>query len=116
MVGHFFTILHFCLNKFFYIRDIHKRFVSNPFQQCCGSKAFWHGSGSLFSLKGTVSRDFFAPVFFLNQLILVLLEMSKGRFDFKQIFTVVVLLKQLPGTLETGELPKISWARKLFQT
>jgi len=31
-------------------------------------------------LKGTVSRDFFAPGFFINLFILVSLEMSMGRF------------------------------------
>ena len=33
-------------------------------------------------LKGTVSRDFLHLVFFINQFILVPLEMSLGRFDF----------------------------------
>ena len=33
-------------------------------------------------LKGAFSRDFFAPVFFLNQLILVPLEMSQGCLNF----------------------------------
>ena len=34
------------------------------------------------TVKGTVSRDIFCSGFFLNQLILVLLEMSWGCFDF----------------------------------
>ena len=33
-------------------------------------------------LKGTISRDFLYPVFFINQFILVPLEMSMGRFIF----------------------------------
>ena len=32
-------------------------------------------------IKGTVSQDF-VPGFFIKQLLLVLLEMSKGRFKF----------------------------------
>ena len=37
---------------------------------------------SKIDLKGTVSRDFFALVFFLNLFILVLLEMPLGRLEF----------------------------------
>ena len=60
----------------------------------------------LIYLKGTVSRDFLYPVFFINQFILVPLEMSMGRFIFFLIFhRVIALLKRLPGTLETGESP-----------
>ena len=36
--------------------------------------------------KGTVSRDFLYPVFFINQFILVPLEMSMGRFIFFGFF------------------------------
>ena len=42
---------------------------------------------SFFWFKGTVSRDFLYPVFFTNQLLLVPLEMSKGRLYFFCFFT-----------------------------
>ena len=57
----------------------------------------------IFMLKVTVSRDFLHPVFFINQFILVPLEMSMGRFIFLLFHRVIALLKRLPGTLETGE-------------
>ena len=53
--------------------------------------------------KGTVSRDFLYPVYFINQFILVPLEMARGCFIFVCFFIVNALLKGLPGTLKTGE-------------
>ena len=44
--------------------------------------------------KGTVSRDFLHPVFFIIQIILVPLEMSMGRLIFFCFFhRVIALLK-----------------------
>ena len=53
-------------------------------------------------LKGQ-SRKIFCTRFFINQFILVPLEMSMGRFIFFIFYRVIALLKWLPGTLETGE-------------
>ena len=47
--------------------------------------------------KGTVSRDFLYPVFFINQFILVPLEMSMDRFYFLLLFhRVIALFKTTP--------------------
>ena len=55
-------------------------------------------------LKGQSHEIFCTRFFFINQFILVPLEMSMGRFYFFLLFhRVITLLKQLPGTLETGE-------------
>jgi len=51
-----------------------------------------------YQVSKTVSRDFLHPIFFINQFILVPLEMSMGRFIFFLLFhRVNALLKRLPG-------------------
>ena len=56
-------------------------------------------------LKGQ-SHKIFCTWFFINQFILVPLEMSMDRFIFMLFHRVIALLKRFPGTFDTGEYPK----------
>ena len=53
-------------------------------------------------LKGTVSRDFLHQVFFINQFILVPLEMSMGCFIFLLFHRVIALLTHSPVLWKPG--------------
>jgi len=60
------------------------------------------------SFKGTVSRDFLFSVFSPKQLLLFLLEMSYGRFDFFAYWLSYKHFKMTPRCLgHWGVAPKI---------
>jgi hypothetical protein len=40
-------------------------------------------------VKGTVSRDYLYSIFFINQILLVLLEVLHEDFKFRRIFAVL---------------------------
>ena len=58
-------------------------------------------------IKGTVSRDFLHPIFFINQFILIPLEMSMGHFDFFAFWLSYRHFKMIPRCLgHRGVAPK----------
>ncbi len=65
------------------------------------------------NLKGTVSRDFSSPVFFIKQLLMVLIGMPR---IFSNIRGFIRIRNRLPGYEYTGESIRIPKVRQFLQT